>query len=535
VFAELLIYAMVVFGPWAFGTTQGWSVWVVNGMGYALSLLWLGSKVARRVLGYCQPEGQQRVGGDSCGESGGPLADARVTPYPGQIAHSPGAAGPVMKLGRPTTAGLAILTFALLGYCFISAVNSRAVYLPAEERFEYHGCILWLPHSFDSTSSWRAFWTLLALASSFWAIRDWLLGKTSSELKPDRRDSSRSGRPRHRFPGRLNRLLCVLCINGAALALEGIIQREADCPKLLFLIQPQLHRTAVSQFGPFAYRANGAEYFNLLWPVCLGFWSSWEAQSRQIKSHHLLMAACPLISTSRGGALVAFGLLIASGAFFLGRRLVGKPAPRGYALAALLLVVLGAPALGLCLGWTALKPRLATLREGLQDRARICGLAQRMAGEHILFGTGPGTYETVSELYRPNDTDFWPAQVHNDWLETRITFGVAGASLLALAGVLAASQILLALRTQTGRSLAPFIGFAFAGCLLHARFDFPFQVHSILTLFVVLSAVLCALSYEPPCRLGRQPAGLRFRLDPELPEARRGNSGHIESRCSSRR
>ena len=32
------------------------------------------------------------------------------------------------------------------------------------------------------------------------------------------------------------------------------------------------------------------------------------------------------------------------------------------------------------------------------------------------------------------------------------------------------------------------------GCLVHAAFDFPFQVHSVLTLFLVLCAVLSCLS-----------------------------------------
>ena len=36
---EPLIYFMVVFGPWAFGTTQSWSIWLMNGAGYLLGLL----------------------------------------------------------------------------------------------------------------------------------------------------------------------------------------------------------------------------------------------------------------------------------------------------------------------------------------------------------------------------------------------------------------------------------------------------------------------------------------------------------------
>ena len=36
-------------------------------------------------------------------------------------------------------------------------------------------------------------------------------------------------------------------------------------------------------------------------------------------------------------------------------------------------------------------------------------------------------------------------------------------------------------------------GLALAGCLVHARFDFPLQIHSILFLFLLIAAMLAAL------------------------------------------
>ena len=44
---EPLIYGMVVFSPWAFGTTQHWSIWVMNGAGYGLGLLLAGKLAVR--------------------------------------------------------------------------------------------------------------------------------------------------------------------------------------------------------------------------------------------------------------------------------------------------------------------------------------------------------------------------------------------------------------------------------------------------------------------------------------------------------
>ena len=49
---EVLIYAMVVFGPWAFGTTQPWSVWIMNGAGYLLGVVLVCKLSIRRLKDY---------------------------------------------------------------------------------------------------------------------------------------------------------------------------------------------------------------------------------------------------------------------------------------------------------------------------------------------------------------------------------------------------------------------------------------------------------------------------------------------------
>src|ERR1043166_3116342 len=47
-----VIYAMVIFSPWAFGTTQEWAMWVMNCAGYALGLL-LFIKLGIRRMSHC--------------------------------------------------------------------------------------------------------------------------------------------------------------------------------------------------------------------------------------------------------------------------------------------------------------------------------------------------------------------------------------------------------------------------------------------------------------------------------------------------
>jgi hypothetical protein len=454
----IIACAMVMFGPWAFGTTQAWSIWTMNVAGYALGMLWLLKRGTAWFQGL-HSTGWRQIERD--------VASGR----PGQHDVTKGA-----------TAVLSVLTLLLLLYCLTSAINARATFRPQSGTFEYYDCLRWLPHSFDRRSTWFAFWTYLGLACSFWSIRDWLLGESA----------------------RLLRLLTVLTFNGGLVAAECILQRLMNSPKLLFVVRPELHQTAMTQLGPYAYRANGAEYLNLVWPVCLGFWWTMLSKREHARLRHSMListgltASAVLMSASRGGVFVCISLLFIT-VFYLQMRVPYLPAQMKEArfikrYAAVLFIV---PLLGLGLGWLELKPRTTGTSESMERRERIYEVARRMANDFGVFGSGPGTYESVSEMYRPETPGFWPAQVHNDWLETRVTFGLVGSALVWL---LVALVGLSWLRTGAQHSGTEFIflsGLALAGCLAHARFDFPFQVHSIVFLFVLICAILSAVSCRP--------------------------------------
>jgi O-antigen ligase len=490
---EPLIYFMVVVGPWAFGTTQSWSIWLMSEAGYLLGLLLAGKLAIRWLKGYHPPRWDDGKGR----EVQSPETESR---------------GQWGMTASGLTAILAWLTVAILGYCLISALNARATFHRDELSFAYHGSFIrWLPHSFDSSRSWLAFWTYLGLAFSFWAVRDWLLGKSEVEERAERRKPQPGGDSSAFFlPARLRRLLWVLALNGGLLGLEGIAQRLEGSGKLLFLVKPRVNPAADTQFGPYAYRANASQYFNLLWPVCLAFW--WTL-NRSVgfkrKAYHLVlvccgvMAACPIISTSRGGALVTLGIAVLA-AFFLAATHFLLAAHRQQdrrtritTLAALLLFFAGALALGLALGWKSLKPRMAHISEDSEYREQMYENARPMAADYPLFGTGPGTFESVFQLYRKTTDTYWPAQLHNDWLETRITFGWLGSGLIALSFIAVVLRWFARGGIHGGRRFIILIWLALAGCLVHARYDFPFQVHSIVFLFLVLCAILFNLTRRP--------------------------------------
>ena len=462
-----VLVAMFIFSPWAFGATQTWSIWTMNAVGYVVGLL-LGIKLFIRY----------------------------------RLGHRPMRWGQAMSDAAPRshlslTLMLGMATFVLLMYCAISALNARADYDPIRLTIKYRDYVKWLPHSYDRVATWGIFSQCLAWAGSFWALRDWLLGMTPGEGRMAKSGQLVTGLL-PAVPSRLRALLWILAVNGTLLGLEGIIQRLEGSGNLLFLVKPRVNPGADSQFGPFAYRSNAAQYLNLIWPMALGFWwwlhRTGAKRSRRWSHHWLLvcatvMAACPIISTSRAGALTGFALLmVAVGVLISGKR------TDGLAKLAVLGVFGLALASGAWLGWQSLNPRLSALSEGYRDREMIYKTARVIADENKVFGTGPGTFEHVFQLYRQSLDEYWPKQLHNDWLELLLTFGWIGFALILIALALVIAHGFRTDGIPASRRFVWLVWLSLAGCLLQARWDFPFRIYSVVMLFLALCAVLTTLA-----------------------------------------
>jgi len=469
-----LLCAMVVFSCWAFGGTPPWAIGVLNFAGYTLGAL-LAIKLFIRWFWNHRPAGWDEA-----------------------------PASPSVRVGRALTILLALATAAILGYCAVAALNARALYDPWRMTFDYRDFISWLPHSYDRDRTWRYFSRYLALALSFWAARDWLLVKTPADQRAARAGEAAIA-PGVLLPQRLRLLLWVLSINGALLAGEALVQRLSGTEKLLWLVRPRLNAFADAQLGPFNYRSNGAQYLNLIWPVALGLWWRLRRAAQRLPAkgggfqrhkHHLLlpcvllMAAIPVLSLSRGGAIVAVvSMLAATAVLWFGWR--HHRVWQRLGLLGFFGVALG---LGAHFGGAKLSQRLSEADMGFLQREKMYDTARRIADDYPLFGTGPGTLDPVFQLYRNSADEYWPAQLHNDWLETQVTFGWLGSALIGLAFLLVLARYLLPGGMPTGWRLPLLIWVALGGCLLHARWDFPLQVNSILFLFLLHCAVLTTLS-----------------------------------------
>ena len=162
VLTEVILYSMMIFSPWAFGTTQDWAISVMNVAGFALGIFLLVKWIIR-----------WRFGSSNRGSTSA-MQPRRYEMKPSR------------NFPKLLTRLLAFLTCAVLLYCAISALNARAIYHNAEQRFEYRDHFHWLPHSYDRRSTWQAFENYLALAFVFWGVRDWLRDKTSLESRSEK-------------------------------------------------------------------------------------------------------------------------------------------------------------------------------------------------------------------------------------------------------------------------------------------------------------------------------------------------------------
>ena len=238
----------------------------------------------------------------------------------------------------------------------------------------------------------------------------------------------------------------------------------------------------------------------MVWPLCFAFWLTLRSDEKSVRrsrrvgsgSHivllpgAILMAACPIISTSRGGALVSIAAMIgAAGILYFSTRREHK-----WFRAGILSILAATFLVGGALGGKQLAGRMENiLSDRMSNRKEIYENAAPLTQDFPVFGTGAGTFAWVYQLYRGPD-QIWAAYLHDDWLELRITFGWAGFSII-LAMLLAALLHWPAGRGFANRwEMAAFIGIAIAGCLLHAKYDFPFRIYSLVLMFLLLCALL---------------------------------------------
>lgn len=326
--------------------------------------------------------------------------------------------------------------------------------------------------SIDPHQSAFTMWTYAGLAGLFWSTRDWL----------------------DEDPAARQKLLSIILSNAALIGLIAILQRLGGTEKVLWIYKPAV-TSRFYTFGPFEYRATAAQFFNLLWPVALGFYL--QARRSWLLWIVGILGACPLITSSRGGLLL---MLAAAVTMLIILKLRGAfsqiSTGRLLLLATAILILFG------LFGSTPLQKRWRESRSlakflDLGKRRDQNQNSWRIIADHPWLGIGPGAYEPTFRAYNfpnafqnPNDHDpahqvtydFFYAKAHNDWLQTLAEWG-APAALLLLTGLI----FCFANPARDFINLGIFIGAL--TLLAHATFDYPLQNLAILTHFSVLLAI----------------------------------------------
>jgi O-antigen ligase len=154
-------------------------------------------------------------------------------------------------------------------------------------------------------------------------------------------------------------------------------------------------------------------------------------------------------------------------------------------------VILSAAALN----WEALQFRLQeNSLNSLSGRTIIYENSRRIVDDFPIYGTGPGTFGAVYQLYRTDPEQSWYAYAHDDYLQTIVTFGRVGFTIIMFMLVTVFAYWFLARGIPTSELFIAFVWLAAAGCLLHARFDFPMQIYSLQLIFMTLCAILMVLA-----------------------------------------
>jgi hypothetical protein len=466
-----LLLFLVVFAPWGAGGTLFWSSWVLIGTGWVLGLLWVAKWAVCRWTGF-QPVVWRR--------------DGAVVRWP--------------------VWGMGVLTGLVLIQVGVSLWNARAEVNWGTQGLEflYRDSIAWLPTTYDLAATRKAFFRYLAFAAVFWAMRDWLRIKSRSERHRD--EDGRAAEDVGRIPDRLRWLGWTLSVNAALMAMVGILHRLDGAKDLLWIVRlPMMNNPGM--FGSYPYRANAAQFLNLIWPFSLGLW--WALRVDGLRREPLgsraggqpyplllllvtIMVGAVLIAGSRGGIAVTL-LQMGVALVILARSMKGWRPRLGMAVA-----FITALALGWGLAGRFLERRFsnALVDESLSGRTEIYDLARRMAPDFPIWGSGAETFLSLNGLYRTGLAGKWHGYVHDDWLETRVTLGWAG-----LGCVLGLLALAVLTRWRCGslpvqRELEWLTWVGLIGILAHARVDFPFQIPSLHLLFLVLGALFTVVG--PP-------------------------------------
>ena len=154
------------------------------------------------------------------------------------------------------------------------------------------------------------------------------------------------------------------------------------------------------------------------------------------------------------------------------------------------------------LGWEKIEPRLINIfSDNMSSRTQIYETTLKMIDDYGKFGSGPGSFEAITQFELGGILSRWESWAHNDYLEFYLTFGILGAGILiALIATLALQYLATLIMESSTRSYKWFGLLSIAGVATHAVMDFPLQVYSIVALITLIIAATSTFKTTPRAR-----------------------------------
>lgn len=212
----------------------------------------------------------------------------------------------------------------------------------------------------------------------------------------------------------------------------------------------------------------------------------------------VVMLAGIVVTLSRGGWLVTGVMLLVLSIVLMTQR--------DYRIqGAVLLTVLMVAMVAAVPRFQAMQQRTRTMMAGHKTddmRFSIWQPALKIWRDNFWWGVGPGLFDYRFPEYRPSDVQLRPYKVHNDYLNTLVDWGLAGAVLVAVPWTLMYWGVFKCWRTVRGgrddfarkksNKFAFLVGSSLGllAILLHSFLDFNMQLPAIAILAVTFMALL---------------------------------------------
>ena len=189
---------------------------------------------------------------------------------------------------------------ALIAYSFIGFINNSASW---NENYKYlydfRGKVAYLPSSIAPILTLNSINTFGLMLSSVIIFQCYI-------------NNYRIESPRRVVHMQLSFLVNFLILSTVVLAIVSIIQRIDGTPNLLWFYDRERFGAGYQSFGPFGYRSNGAQYINLVLPLCYERLSS--LRNNGLRSQNdktipyifsiIILSISVLISYSRAGIVL---------------------------------------------------------------------------------------------------------------------------------------------------------------------------------------------------------------------------------------